>query len=93
MKKGARLTINETSLRFDQQIQRLKKWMKREKKRRKGRSSFEVSSARACPLWEGGLGGSFEVTDGTYSHQHIAMNFLLLLFLVFFAPLLLFASQ
>lgn len=95
-KEGARdmrLTIRKASLRFDQQRSRLERWKKR---KRKKIPSFVVSSARACPLREGVLARPriFQADKtGLYSHKHRNMNFFLLLFLVFFAPLLLFAGQ
>lgn len=89
--KTVQLTIDETSLWFDQQSQRLARWKEEEK----GKPSFVASSARACPLWEAVLASPrVSWNDRRRSSlTHVAMNFPLLLFLVFFAPLLLFASQ
>lgn len=67
---------------------------------KKREANFMESSARAYPFWEDGLGVATESgrprpqrRTRCSKSQIINMNFLLLLFLVFFAPLLLFAGE
>jgi hypothetical protein len=95
------LPFKKASPWFDQQSQRLEEWEEVRKREKQREASFVKSLAHAWPLWER-LVLAFppqQADDAGHAHSTllqvaiINMNFLLLLFLVFFAPLMLFAGE